>query len=893
MRYQLAHVARHYLQQQPTNPNILNDDDEGEEEKAAEFETFIAQFEQHVLFHDDHYVANLVSQLECQQQQQTEELEKDNVKNAGQREAQPHGGVMVSSRIAELIDLLFQKEGNRSGTGTTTNIASAAQNHLQTESLVKTFVREFEALASRETLIAADGKLHKPTFARLLQQYLGQTKKHRKASPKMKNLPGGSFSKYWMSNRETATFNTRHSQDEEDAVLDHFIELFQQDDEISEIVDASTGRLNTEQFEVLLRRYLQESASTTKKLSIPTGTMMAQTKGLWGQFRKNVVGTKNSLFQGWEKNRCLPPNSLGVMGDRDENGVPYSNGSSMEGEDIDYDNRHDEIENGCAIHAPKLNESVYLKVGELFQILHEDDSLQAYSAFRQRHRMDDTSSLSSFRALPSGLRKALVANRRKNGLSSTDDDYNNEDDDSEHKDDLENSGIYDNDDDHMTESASEFMSSQGSNSRRSSALLHPDTIKNLQAAALMADGKTMNQAFIDTDESDVDTLGDGDGVAAPNVRSLLLSPTIITKRHQQAIRAVENRKWDQVAYLLSANPWLAEMTDVNTNQYILHKLAFYGAGQVELDPKTGEVISINYLAAPEQTNIDLVRLYANAVHKYDSDGNLPLHMAAASANLPMIKLLGDRFPGGASVRNEDGMLPLHLAIISCLSPVSAAFCNDAYPRDVVKTVTGYFPRALAVADNEGNLPIHIAAKLLTGTIGVEIICFLLDETDVQVHGPTTLRFRTQSNFQKLEGNDSMTTETTASHEDSSIDLDDKTNCLMVRNEAGETPLLAAIHAHAGWEAVEALANLSSIQALDSRKNNALHLLVSKEFMDPSAALCVLKVAPEASTLRNEDGMFPIEVSFQCEEFKSLLMNCPLKIFLVPSRLHACKWFLVK
>jgi hypothetical protein len=31
-------------------------------------------------------------------------------------------------------------------------------------------------------------------------------------------------------------------------------------------------------------------------------------------------------------------------------------------------------------------------------------------------------------------------------------------------------------------------------------------------------------------------------------------------------------------------------------------------------------------------------------------------MAAASANLAMIKLLGDRFPSGASVRNEGGML---------------------------------------------------------------------------------------------------------------------------------------------------------------------------------------------------------------------------------------------
>jgi hypothetical protein len=47
--------------------------------------------------------------------------------------------------------------------------------------------------------------------------------------------------------------------------------------------------------------------------------------------------------------------------------------------------------------------------------------------------------------------------------------------------------------------------------------------------------------------------------------SLLLSPTLLTKRHQQAIRVVEQRQWEQVQYLLSANPWLSEMTDVTTN----------------------------------------------------------------------------------------------------------------------------------------------------------------------------------------------------------------------------------------------------------------------------------------------------------------------------------------
>jgi hypothetical protein len=160
-----------------------------------------------------------------------------------------------------------------------------------------------------------------------------------------------------------------------------------------------------------------------------------------------------------------------------------------------------------------------------------------------------------------------------------------------------------------------------------------------------------NTARVD-DEKGIRSIIDTDGSEASytaldpmSLSNLLLSPTILTKRLQQASRAVEARSWDQVSYLLNANPWLAEMMDLRTNQYLVHKVALYGASFQDGFP-----------AAPESLNTDLVRLFPSAVHKFDNDGNLPLHMAAASANFSMVTLLGDRFPSGASVRNEDGML---------------------------------------------------------------------------------------------------------------------------------------------------------------------------------------------------------------------------------------------
>ena len=93
-------------------------------------------------------------------------------------------------------------------------------------------------------------------------------------------------------------------------------------------------------------------------------------------------------------------------------------------------------------------------------------------------------------------------------------------------------------------------------------------------------------------------------------------------------------------------------------------------------------------------------------------------------------------------------------------------------------------------------------------------------------------------------------------------MDEDIHCSVVKNEFGETPLLCAIRSHKGWQMIEALVSgpggKEAAIIEDANKNNALHLLVD-DFQDAAAAMSVLKTAPATATMRNSEGMLPIEV----------------------------------
>ena len=360
---------------------------------------------------------------------------------------------------------------------------------------------------------------------------------------------------------------------------------------------------------------------------------------------------------------------------------------------------------------------------------------------------------------------------------------------------------------------------------------------------------TFDQDIIDTDGTTSDA--SYSGIDPSILASLMLSPDLLQKRLRQAVRAVEDRRWEQVRYLLNANPWLAEMCEITTNQYLVHKIAFFGR------------------TAPVALCEHLIEMFPSAIFKFDLDGNVPLHLAAAAGNFNMIRMLGARFASGASIRNEDGMLPLHFAIASYGNYVE----NDAdqgedetnpSPLTVIKAVHNLFPKAVAIVDNDGNLPIHVAAECLVGNFGVEVVYMLLDEADRQLQDPEGARFYNKVKLDDVM-NEDMSAQTENNFSETGSALDGDIHCSMVRNDFGETPLLAAIRCRRGWDMIEALVSGpgGSVAAMfeDTDKSNALHLLVG-EHQDPAAAVSILKIAPNTAKMRNSEGMLPIEVSIQ-------------------------------
>ncbi|KAK1748926.1 ankyrin repeat domain-containing protein [Skeletonema marinoi] len=275
-------------------------------------------------------------------------------------------------------------------------------------------------------------------------------------------------------------------------------------------------------------------------------------------------------------------------------------------------------------------------------------------------------------------------------------------------------------------------------------------VANLVRASLVVHARS----FIDTDGN----LDDFDEEEEQTMtRSMLMSPSLITKRYQQVLGAIEAKNWEQVSYLTHANPWLMEMKDVRNDQYLIHSLALYS----------------DQLSIQEEIVLNILDYEPGVVHRLDTEGYLPLHMAAASGNIMMIKVLGEKFPAAASVQNHDGLLPLHLAVMS--------------------------------------------SGALRGDVGVSIISRLLQvHEDILTRNPLFLK------------ETSVVTLDDAGDEDCFLS--------MMKNNRGETPLVRAIKSRAGRQVVDILlgADGGSLAALDENSSgaSALHLFFGTT---PSAA----------------------------------------------------------
>ena len=389
-----------------------------------------------------------------------------------------------------------------------------------------------------------------------------------------------------------------------------------------------------------------------------------------------------------------------------------------------------------------------------------------------------------------------------------------------------------------------------------------EEVKESQSAAHR---QQHSNTFIDTDNttSDISESNDEE-LMKLRMGSLMLSPTVITQRYQQAVAAIEARNWDQVTYIINANPWLAEMSDLRNNQYLLHKLALYGAGD---GPEDDESLTSgrSASAAPEELSINLMEKFPGAVHKFDNEGNLPLHMAATSGNLTMIRQMGEVFKTGASVQNNEGLLPLHLAVLSCAYPSGAG--GSSSPSGVVKAVIDLFPGGVGRVDSDGNLPLHIAAANLSGDLGVDIMFLLLDEAEM--HG-NKLRIARDTRIESKRNMDHPTYDAEEKEDESETPF-----CNLVKNKQGDTPLRVAIQTYAGWQIIEMLIQAGGGQQAvlepDDDMKNALHLLVQGPYADPAAIMSLLKFMPSIAAIPDGDGVLPIEAACMASMPRSVIL----------------------
>jgi len=351
-----------------------------------------------------------------------------------------------------------------------------------------------------------------------------------------------------------------------------------------------------------------------------------------------------------------------------------------------------------------------------------------------------------------------------------------------------------------------------------------------------------SHTFIDTDKaSDVsESAAMEDRIMIGN---LMLTPEILNKRLHQAISSIQARSWEQVFYLVSANPWLAEMMEMASKQYLLHQLSFHGASVAT---------QLNY-AAPEELNEHLIQMFPHAAQKLDCEGNLPIHYAAMSLNEDMVPRLVELFPSGLSVQNFSGYLPLHLSIVAAAesSLTDQAVSSIGY-------ILNIFPDALAVQDHDGNLPLHLAASCITGELAIGIISMMITKIEKEAICMRLPRKRNRKNLEKYLSADS------ASYELIEFEAEgggDSMSTLSVKNRQGCTPLMCAVKTNCDWDVINIfLGAKQSDEAVVSVRENGRSILqmAIRSCTDPSIILSIIKIAPQLVRIRDENGILPIE-----------------------------------
>ena len=169
-----------------------------------------------------------------------------------------------------------------------------------------------------------------------------------------------------------------------------------------------------------------------------------------------------------------------------------------------------------------------------------------------------------------------------------------------------------------------------------------------------------------------------------NVIKYFPSTTLeIDKRGQHYMMyAVRTNSMDLLAYFIKQNRHCVKFVD-GTGKLAIHYACAYS--------QTPNFLYAIVEAMPNVSIQTIMQTYK------DDAGNLPIHLAVAgSCSLETLKEIMFSFPDAAKVTNSEGKLPLHIA--ACTTNL-----------DKVKAVFSAFPNAVSAPDKNGWLPLHHAA----------------------------------------------------------------------------------------------------------------------------------------------------------------------------------------
>jgi hypothetical protein len=394
---------------------------------------------------------------------------------------------------------------------------------LLSRAVIRDFIRRFEKAAASEKLINSRGKLETSILGKLVAQYMNEALSS--------------------SRLNTATHSASDSDDplaEPSPFLDSFVSLFVELAKAERFVD-STGLVDQRALihaadscfayvaDVPSREPTGGASTNTVDQGVPRAFVSCFSNLFLAASLPDAIQLSDGSFDVSELSTIVSSCAQEALSKvlRISDAI-----SSLE-------TRNDVSFHGALSESTlKLADHVSDRFGELAKVLYAgNDAVNDHDAVAAFHRRNDErqghvdiSSVSSFRALPSGI-KNVVKKFRESCLPLTKSKLGSDEEKS-------HNNLHE-----TSSSCSERLSFDGSHVSTSDLQRVRDFTSGLLA-------RDIDNPVIDTDGSEVDVALYDQQV----VSSLLLSPTILTKRHQQAIKAIEKREWEQVKYLIKANP---------------------------------------------------------------------------------------------------------------------------------------------------------------------------------------------------------------------------------------------------------------------------------------------------------------------------------------------------